>query len=130
MARCVRLPIKRAAAAALMLAAPLAAPFTAQAALPPDLGERLARDYARPAVAKMTDAAAALEGALGEEAASLREALLDIGAQMRAVGLAAVARAVFEIDACLPEELACQRVELSAAGAIGEDRAGHGDVPF
>lgn len=65
MARSVRLPFKRAAAAALMLTAMLAAPFTARAALPADLGERLARDYARPAVARMTDAAAALEGALG-----------------------------------------------------------------
>ena len=65
MARSVRLPFKRAAAVALMLSAPLSAPIAAQAALPADLGERLARDYARPAVAKMTDAAAALEGALG-----------------------------------------------------------------
>lgn len=52
---------RQAAAAALMLAVPLAA----RAELPADLGERLARDYARPAVARMTDAAAALEGALG-----------------------------------------------------------------
>jgi len=59
-----RLLFTRAAAAVLMLAAPIAA-VTAQAALPADLGERLAREYARPAVAKMTDAAAALEGALG-----------------------------------------------------------------
>lgn len=66
MARSVRLPFKRAAAVALMLAAPLSAPVCAQAVLPADLGERLARDYARPAVAKMTDAAAALEGALGD----------------------------------------------------------------
>jgi predicted lipoprotein len=33
--------------------------------LPAELGERLARDYARPAVAKMVDAASALDGALG-----------------------------------------------------------------
>lgn len=51
----------KAALAALMVAVPLAA----GAELPADLGERLARDYARPAVAKMTDAAAALDAALG-----------------------------------------------------------------
>jgi len=39
--------------------------WAAQAAPPADLGERLARDYARPAVAKMADAASALDGALG-----------------------------------------------------------------
>ncbi|EHK64310.1 imelysin family protein [Achromobacter arsenitoxydans] len=61
MARSVKRVFKQAVAAALMLAAPLAA----GSALPADLGERLARDYARPAVARMTDAAAALEGALG-----------------------------------------------------------------
>ncbi len=61
MAHSIRLLFTRAAATVVILAAPLAA----QAALPADLGERLARDYARPAVAKMTDAAAALESALG-----------------------------------------------------------------
>ena len=64
MVRSVHRLFKRAVAATLMLAAPLA-PLVAGVALPADLGERLARDYARPAVAKMTDAAAALEGALG-----------------------------------------------------------------
>lgn len=59
-----RLLFTRAAVAVLMLTAPIAV-VAAQAALPADLGERLARDYARPAVAKMTDAAAALESALG-----------------------------------------------------------------
>ncbi|MEN4918306.1 imelysin family protein [Achromobacter spanius] len=61
MARPVKHVFRQAVVAALMLAAPLAG----RAGLPADLGERLARDYARPAVAKMTDAAAALEGALG-----------------------------------------------------------------
>ncbi|SEK04534.1 imelysin family protein [Achromobacter sp. NFACC18-2] len=61
MAHSVRLLFTRAAATVVILAAPLAA----QAALPADLGERLARDYARPAVAKMADAAAVLESALG-----------------------------------------------------------------
>lgn len=39
--------------------------WAVQAAPPADLGERLARDYARPAVAKMVDSASALHGALG-----------------------------------------------------------------
>ncbi|EFF74107.1 imelysin family protein [Achromobacter piechaudii] len=43
----------------------LAAPLSAHAELPADLGERLARDYARPAVTGMVDAAGALDGALG-----------------------------------------------------------------
>lgn len=41
-----------------------AAPWAAGAGLPADLGERLASGYARPAVAKMVDAAKALDGAL------------------------------------------------------------------
>lgn len=49
------------ALAALLLAA---VPTTGAAQLPADLGERLARDYARPAVSKMVDAATHLEGAL------------------------------------------------------------------
>lgn len=61
MARQAKRVFKKAVLAALMLAAPLAA----RAELPADLGERLARDYARPAVGKMADAAAALDGALG-----------------------------------------------------------------
>ncbi|CAB3853314.1 imelysin family protein [Achromobacter anxifer] len=61
MAGIARHVLKLATAAALACAAP----WTAQAAPPADLGERLARDYARPAVAKMADAASALEGALG-----------------------------------------------------------------
>ena len=52
--------LKLAAAAAL---AGLAGP-AAGAGLPADLGERLANGYARPAVAKMVDAAQALDGAL------------------------------------------------------------------
>ena len=72
---------KPALAAVLALSAALAVPMSAQAqaqagsqagsqagpqaTLPADLGERLARDYARPAVGKMADAAAALDGALG-----------------------------------------------------------------
>lgn len=54
-------PVFKHAAAALLLAA---APLAAQAELPADLGERLARDYARPAVGKMVDAATAMDGAL------------------------------------------------------------------
>ncbi|MFD4838615.1 imelysin family protein [Achromobacter sp. NPDC058515] len=61
MARQAKRVFKQAAAAALLLAAPLAA----WAELPADLGERLARDYARPAVATMTDAATALDKELG-----------------------------------------------------------------
>jgi predicted lipoprotein len=61
MAGFAKLMFKRAAAATLVLAAPSAA----LAAPPSDLGERLARDYARPAVARMVDAASALDGALG-----------------------------------------------------------------
>ncbi|MCW0207897.1 imelysin family protein [Achromobacter veterisilvae] len=53
--------LKLAAAAAMAGAAP----WAVGAGLPADLGERLARDYARPAVAKMVDAASALDGALG-----------------------------------------------------------------
>jgi predicted lipoprotein len=72
---------KPALAAVLALSAALAVPLAAQAqsqagsqaesqagsqaTLPADLGERLARDYARPAVGKTADAAAALDGALG-----------------------------------------------------------------
>lgn len=64
---------KPALAAVLALSAALVVPMSAQAqsqagsqaTLPADLGERLARDYARPAVGKMVDAAAALDGALG-----------------------------------------------------------------
>ncbi len=52
--------IKLAAAVALTAAAP----WAAAAGLPADLGERLARDYARPAVAKMAEAASALDGEL------------------------------------------------------------------
>lgn len=52
--------IKLAAAVALTAAAP----WAAGAGLPADLGERLARDYARPAVAKMAEAASALDGEL------------------------------------------------------------------
>ncbi len=61
MARSFPPVFKPALVAVLLTAAPLAA----QAQLPADLGERLARDYARPAVSKMVDAAAALDGALG-----------------------------------------------------------------
>lgn len=56
------LSVCKPAVAALLLSA---APLTALAQLPADLGERLARDYARPAVSKMVDAATALDGALG-----------------------------------------------------------------
>ena len=55
-------PVFKHALAAMLLAA---APVAAQTQLPADLGERLARDYARPAVGKMVDAADALNGALG-----------------------------------------------------------------
>lgn len=61
MARSFQPVFKHALAAVLLVAAPVAA----QARLPADLGERLARDYARPAVGKMADAAAALNSALG-----------------------------------------------------------------
>lgn len=61
MVRPIRPLFKQTLAAALLLTATL----TAHAELPPDLGERLARDYARPAVGKMVDAATALDGALG-----------------------------------------------------------------
>lgn len=54
--------VKLAAAAALAAAAP----WAAANGLPADLGERLARDYARPAVATMADAASALEDELGK----------------------------------------------------------------
>ncbi|MDQ6211884.1 imelysin family protein [Achromobacter insolitus] len=53
--------LKWTAAAALIGAAP----WPVLAAPPADLGERLARDYARPAMARMVDAASALDGALG-----------------------------------------------------------------
>ncbi|MCW3151995.1 imelysin family protein [Achromobacter spanius] len=60
---------KHAVATVLVAAASLIASTAVQAqshaTLPADLGERLARDYARPAVGKMADAAAALDGALG-----------------------------------------------------------------
>ncbi|MBB1593640.1 imelysin family protein [Achromobacter sp. UMC46] len=55
-------PVFKHAAAALLLAV---APLAVQAELPADLGERLARDYARPAVGKMVQAAAAVNEALG-----------------------------------------------------------------
>lgn len=57
--------LKSLASKATLAAALLAMPLAVQAQLSPDLGERLARDYARPAVSKMVDAAAALDGALG-----------------------------------------------------------------
>lgn len=55
-------PVFKHAVTALVLAA---VPLAAQAELPADLGERLARDYARPAVGKMADAAAAMDRELG-----------------------------------------------------------------
>ncbi|MGY6273315.1 imelysin family protein [Achromobacter denitrificans] len=61
MAGLARQVLKLAAWAAMIGAAPGAA----GAGLPADLGERLARDYARPAAAHMTDAASALDGELG-----------------------------------------------------------------
>ncbi|WP_313622744.1 imelysin family protein [Achromobacter sp.] len=64
MARSVHRLFKCAAAATLVFAGSVV-PLAASAALPADLGERLARDYARPAVTKMTQAAATLESALG-----------------------------------------------------------------
>lgn len=65
MARPPKHAFKQAVVAALMAVAPLALSAESVARLPADLGERLASGYARPAVAKMTDAASALDQELG-----------------------------------------------------------------
>lgn len=62
-----------------------------------------------------------VEGSASPEEAALRESLLQIGRQMRAVGLAAVARAV--LQAPLPERRRAALLAL-AGGAAWQDVAG------